>query len=199
MNHLFFKDMSHHIEIWLRDSFENQPEKFSNQNLNPDRPRIILARPFNIIGRKGENKIKRENKIEDEIVDYCRGFSPMPFYMEHTEKPSHKLYRVPVRENGELMEFNNGLEEVISKYVEFTERFYEERKFDVTTNMDGEGFYYPRINQHMLRLTGICDGKLWFCYDLVTGEILPGTMSLDKYRWDRTVAKFKEEHMKRFN
>ena len=189
MDFLFLKNMSHHIEIWLRDSSKNNTGKPYNQNLDPHRTRIILARPFEVIGS--------EDKVKDKIIDYCRDFAPIPFHMEDIGNPDYKLYRVSVEEDGRLMEFNNGLEDRIYGDVEFTEEFGKEKNFDVTTSMDGDGFYYPRTNQHMLRVTGIHDEKIWFCYDLVTKDVLPGNMSLDKYKWNETVARFKKEINKR--
>lgn len=176
--------MSYHLEIWFRGSEKDRLREISNQDPESYHPHLTFIRPFKITSS--------EYEIRRKIVDYCKVFSPIPFYMEGIGSFDGEFYYAPVFEDGRLMQFNDGLEYCINEDVKFVKKCDEVKKFHVTVDMEKREFYYLKSNHHMLRLTGIRDKKIWFSYDFVTDEVLNRDESLDRDRWNNTITKFRE-------
>lgn len=178
--------MDYHFEIWLRGFAKDYLREISDLEKDSFHPHVTFFRPFGITSS--------EDAVMNEVANFCRNVEPIPFSLGGIDHFDEKIYYVNVSEDGRLMRFNNGLEGAISGDVEFVKELAPVKKFHAKiSNNDGD-FYCPKIEQYMLRLTGIRDGKLWDSYDFVTGDVLDRKESLDKDRWLGTVDMFTERY-----
>ena len=178
--------MGYHFEIWLKGFAKDYLRGISDLEENSFHPHLTFFRPFKIISN--------EDAVIDKAVNFCREFEPIPFSLEGINHFDGKIYYVDVAENERLMLFNDGLEKAISGDVKFDKKLAPMKKFHAKISNNNEDFYCPKIEQYMLRLTGIQDGKIWTSYDFVTGEVLGRGESLDKDRWLGTVDMFTEKY-----
>ena len=178
--------MGYHFEIWLRGFAKDYLRRISNRDEESYHPHVTIVRPFDVINE--------EEMVKKKVVNFCKGIVPLSFYLKGVGSFDGELYHIPVFENGELLQFNDGLDDCINKDVEFVSEFDSVKKFHATVDGEKRGLDCPQIDQYMLRLTGIRDKKIWFSYDFVTGEVLNREESLCKDRWIRTIDMFKEKY-----
>ena len=175
--------MSYYFEVWLKGFAKDYLRGISDKDEEVYHPHVTLVRPFSLIN---DEKIVRKK-----IVDFCGNIKhPISFYLEGRNDFDGKYSHVPVFEDGALSRFDDGLEDLIRGDVELVKKIDAVKKFHATVSDEDVDFDCPRIDQYMLRLTGIRNERIWFSYDFVTGDVLDRGMSLDKGRWDYTLKKF---------
>ena len=178
--------MSFYFEIWLRGFAKDYLREMSTQDPDSYHPHITLIRPFRIL--------RDEDAIRKKVADFCRGRKPIFFTLEGKGDFDGEIYYVPVTNAEQLLEFNNGLEKALEEEVEFDEKLNDEKILHATVNRGLEIPPSQRIEQYMLRITGIKNKRIWFSYDFVTQEALTREESLDEERWVGTVRNFSEKY-----
>lgn len=177
-----------YLEIWLKDSAKDQLRSFSNQDPDTYNPHITIIRPFEI------KKDSDRDEVKSEIINFCKGIEPIPFYLEGYGNFDDVFHYVPIVEDGRLMGFNNGLEARLNEYVNFYREIDKEKKFHSTVKLAKIPFSCPRIDLHMFRLTALYSKEIWFEQDFVTGETLSRKEALDEGLWDRTAKEGREKY-----
>ena len=177
--------MGYHFEIWLRDFAKDYLRGISNKDSDSYHPHVTIIRPFDIVSS--------EEDVKKRVADFCKWIVPMPFYLEGIGDFDGKFYHVPVIEDGELMQFNNGLENLLNGDVNFVKKIEPIKKFHATVNDNMGEFDCPRIDQYMIRLTCLFDKKIRFSYDFVTEEILNREDSLDEGKWNENLRMFSNQ------
>jgi 2'-5' RNA ligase len=175
--------MSYYLEAWLRGFAKDHLRSISTSDTESYHPHITLVRPFYIAAID-------EAKVQKLIADFCAGKKPVPFSLEGSGVFDNKFHHVPVTDAAELLQFNDGLEAVLDGAVRFAPKLNEEKILHATIATDKPIPPCARIDQYMLRLTGIQDKRIWFSYDFVTQKVLDREQSLDKPQWLRTVNTF---------
>lgn len=174
------------IEIWLRDSAKDFIRSLSDKDAEEKHPHITLVRPFFTDNLR---------EVQKKLVNYCEVFDPIPFYLEGfgTFKNEETVHYIHVKSK-KLLGFNNGLEKVISPFV----------NFDTNLNPGGEKILHakiyskkefesiPKMNQYMLWVTLLKNNNIIFSYDFVNKRILSRDESLNKELWNETRKKFNE-------
>ena len=175
--------MSYYLEVWLRGFAKDHLRSISVRDTDRYHPHITLVRPFYAAASD-------EAKVQKLIIDFCAGKKPIPFSLEGSGVFDNKFHHVPVTEATELLQFNDGLESVLRDEVRFAPKFNDEKVLHATIATDKPIPSCIKIDQYMLRLTGIKDKRIWFSYDFVTQGVLNREQSLDKPQWLRTVNMF---------
>lgn len=178
--------MNYYLEVWLRGFAKDHLREISSQESENYHPHITFVRPFEIKGDPEEVK-----KI---IIDFCSSKQPIYFVLQGKNDFEGKIKYVPIEESERLLEFNNGLEEILNGKVIFSEKLDDDKILHATVDFNKEIEPSERIEQYMLRLTAIRDKKIWFSYDFVTEETLTREESLNKNKWYRTVHEFSNEY-----
>ena len=178
--------MSYYLEIWLRGFVKDYFGQISQIDKENYHPHITLIRPFDISDS--------EENVKQKIVDFCQGKSPIPFSLEGKGNFDSKINYILVINANELLKFNNDLECLLERDVEFYQKLNDEKILHITTNFEYNTEGCPRIDQYMLRLTGIRDNLIWFSYDFVTGEVLNRDESLNHSLWIQTVQRFSKKY-----
>jgi 2'-5' RNA ligase len=145
-------------------------------------PHITLVRPFQIPNN--------EEAVKKRITNFCKGKPLISFSLEGKSRFGEDVHYVPVINCDELMQFNNGLERLLSGHVQFAEKLNNKKILHATIYPYDDLTTISKFDQYMLRLTCIKDKKIWFSYDFITQKALNREESLDKSRWYRTVHKF---------
>lgn len=180
--------MSYYFEIWLRGHAKDTLREISEDKSR--HPHITLIRPFQIK--------TNEESIKNDVSNFCKNYSPLPFTLEGKGNFDEDFYHVPVTNADELLNFRNGLEKILESNIIFNEQKPEEEvHLHSTVNIKEDIPYYEKTDQYMLRLTGIENKRIWFSYDLVTGEILNREESKKgksgQSKWYNTVHQFTEK------
>jgi len=162
--------MSYYLEVWLRGFAKNHLRAISRQNPEFYHPHITLVRPFEI--KTGEEEVRRK------IVAFCNKRKPIPFSLEGREVFPEGVSYVPVVACESLLQFNDELEGLLEGNVEFAPRLGEQKVLHATVDFLDPNYVCPRMNQHMLRLTGIRNKRIWFSYDFRTQRELTREESL---------------------
>tara|TARA_Y100000034_G_C6813595_1_gene365839 strand:+ start:468 stop:1043 length:576 start_codon:yes stop_codon:yes gene_type:complete len=177
--------MSYYLEVWLRGFAKDYLREISIKDEEFYHPHVTLVRPFNITSD--------EESIKNRIITFCNGKSPIPFSLEGQATFEGNINYVPVINCSELLQFDNCLEQILSDDVQFVKKLNNKKIPHATINVEGEIPPYPKIEQYMLRLTGIKDKKIWFSWDFVTQKELDREESLDQSKWYQTVHQFTEK------
>ncbi|NPE26486.1 hypothetical protein HNV12_00605 [Methanococcoides sp. SA1] len=178
--------MGYYFEIWLRGFAKDHLRKISNNDNELYHPHITLVRPFQIPGNEG--------KIKDKVTEFCKGKNPIFFTLEGKARFEQGINYIPVTDSIELLKFDNDLEKLLEGNVQLKQKLNDKKILHATTNTGEIIPYSPRIEQCMLRLTGIKDKKIWFSYDFVTQQTLSRQESLNKSKWYNTVHQFTQKH-----
>ncbi len=158
------------LENWVRDAKgEGEILDGKFEDLDSKHPHVTFVRPFTI-------PTGHEEEVKNLIVDYCKGRKPIEYKLKGKGNFPGGITYIPV-ESDELLEFNNGLEEILEGKVFFDEKLADEKTLHLaTTLVDFEDF--PETTLPMLRLTCIRDKKIWFSYDFMAGIVLNREESL---------------------
>ena len=174
--------MDCYFEVWLRGFAKDKLRAISSDDSENNHPHITLVRPFNIL--------TTEDDVKNKTIAFCRKNDAIKFSLEGKGDFDGKFYYVPVANDKKLLEFNNGLEEVIKNDVNFAPLLNDKKILHATVDEVGDFNPVETIDQYMLRLTALKNKKIWFSYDFVTGYQLTREESLDKKSWLRTVHEF---------
>jgi len=177
--------MSYYLEVWLRGFAKDFLKSISTKDRESYHPHITLVRPFQLVAA--------EDEVQQKIVEFCQGRKPIPFSLEGKGTFEGAVHYVPITNSAALLHFNDGLEELLTGDVQFVQKLNDEKILHATVDTDIEIASSPRIDQYMLRLTGIKDKLIWFSYDFVTQAVLTRAESLEKRRWYETVHRFSAE------
>lgn len=173
--------MRGYLEVWLRGFAKDHLRHLSGQS-ERYHPHITLVRPF---------ETEQEEVIRKKVATFCSGKSPLPFTLEGKSSFNQDVYYVPVVDCEELLQFSEDLESDLEHVVELAPKLGE--KVLHATLASSQAPLCERMEQYMLRVTGIRERKIWFSYDLVTQELLDREESLDKERWCETVRRFSKQ------
>jgi len=177
----------YYLEIWLRGFAKDFLRGISTKDEENYHPHITLIRPFEIK--------TTEEEIKEKVISFCNGKSPISFSLEGKEVFDGKINYVPVVDCQELLRFNDELEMLLERDVDFWKRLNNKKILHATVDYNQEIDSCPKINQNMLRLTILKDDKIWFSFDFVTQETLDREESLDKEKWYKTVNTFKNNEI----
>ena len=181
---------SYFLEIWARGYFKDTLKAIASEKSIETKgiykPHITFIRPFKILST--------EEAVKQSIVEYCQNIQEPIFYsLKGKAKFENGPHYVPVINEEQLLDFNNGLEKQVASQVKYREMLNEKKILHVTVPTQ-EGFDCPQIDQYMLRLTGMQNkrGKktIWFSYDFITKEVLDRKESLSNAKWYATVQAF---------
>ena len=178
--------MTYYLEVWLRGFAKDYFREISTRDEESYHPHITLVRPFQITTNTNEESIK-ENTLA-----FCKDKRPISFSLKGKSTFEGNVNYVPVINCVELLRFNDGLEQLLNDNVEFAKKLNDKKILHATIDVGKEINKCPRIDQYMLRLTGIKDKRIWFSYDFVTQRALDRKESLDKSKWYQTVHQFSE-------
>jgi len=179
--------MIYFLEIWLRGFAKDYLRKRSIRDEESYHPHITFVRPFDL---NNEN----EEPIRKEIVNFCHGKDSISFSLEGKNAFEGGINYVPVINCEELLNFNGGLENLLNEHVRFVPKLNDKKILHATIDLKDGRFYCEKIDQYMLRLTGIKDKRIWFSFDFVTQKELDREESLNKAKWYRTVHQFSERY-----
>lgn len=178
--------MGYYLEVWLRGFAKDFLRGLSTKERESYHPHITLVRPFQVTAP--------EERVQEKVVAFCKDRQPLPFSLEGKGTFDGAIHYVPVTNSAALLQFNDGLEELLAGEVQFVQKLNDEKILHATVDTAVEVPPCPRIDQYMLRLTGIKDKRVWFSYDFVTQTVLTRAESLEKRRWYETVHRFSAEH-----
>lgn len=176
--------MSHFLEIWLRGYAKDRLRAISAPR-EDYHPHVTLVRPF--------RPVAPEDSVRERIVEYCSGRAPIPFALGGEDRFEQGTRYLRVEDGRELLEFDRGLERALANVVDFSARLNDRKILHATFHSEDTLLEQARIEQYMLRLTGIRDKRVWFSYDFVLGRALDRPESLDKELWYLTVERFTEQ------
>lgn len=180
--------MSYYFEIWLKGFANDQLKSMSDRDDDSYHPHITLVRPFEI------RRQLSEQTIQQRVVDYCKiQKTPIPFSLQGTASFDGQTHYIPVTNLRKLLEFDAGLELLLQTSVEFRPKLHSHKLLHATINSNQPTPYCKRLEEYMLRLTGIHNKRIWFQYDFVTGRVLTREEALDKDLWQETVTKFNSQ------
>jgi hypothetical protein len=178
--------MDYFLEVWLRGFAKDYLKSISTKDKESYHPHITLIRPFQIL--------TNEEDVKEKITSFCKNILPISFSLEGVETFEEDIYYIPVINCDKLFQFDNSLEQLLSKDVQFAEKLNNKKILHATINANTPILPCPKIDQYMLRLTGIKNKKIWFSYDFITKEVLNREKSLDKTIWHKTVSQFTEKY-----
>jgi len=172
----------YYLENWLR-GVKNDILDGRFEDLDSSHPHITFVRPFII--PPGD-----EEMVKGVIIDYCKDKKPIGFKLKGVSYFPNGINYIPVYSQ-ELLEFNNGLEEVLEGHVIFDEKLADEKTLHLTVTAGGME-EFPEKDFVMLRLTCIKNKKILFSYDLEMGRVLNREQSLDRWHWRFTRALYED-------